>query len=94
MKRYCPRCSNQGSEVPEYSLQQKRALHHLKVSKKSSELMMKIKSLHNLSLMDTKFIYMHINEKYGKCNRCNVDYLKEEYVHCPKCKALNFNWNV
>ena len=56
--------------------------------------MEKIKSFYDVQDIDAKFSLMHINKKYGKCNRCNVDFLDEEYIVCPKCRALNFNWKL
>ena len=94
MKRNCPKCSDREFEVPEYTLEQKKRLSNLKANKKLGELITEIESLHNIKSIDAKFNFMHINAKYGKCNRCKVDNLKEEYVNCPKCKALNFNWKV
>ena len=54
----------------------------------------KIQKLYSLPLIDAKFTLMHISNEYGKCNRCNNNELKGEYVTCSKCKSLNYNWKV
>jgi len=43
---------------------------------------------------DAKYIVTHINTEYGRCKRCIFNNLDEEYVKCPKCGALNFNWKI
>ncbi len=94
MKKKCPRCSNDEYEVPDFTQQEKRVLSGLKANNKLGELIEKLESLYDIRSIDAKFSLMHINKKYGKCNRCKVDYLEEEYVLCPKCNALNFNWSI
>ncbi len=47
-----------------------------------------------ISHQDAKFLVTHINKIYGHCNNCNFDNLNEEYINCPKCGALNFNWQT
>jgi len=67
----------------------------MKLKMKSSPLIVKkLVEEFKLSLLDSKFILHHINVVYGHCNRCKHQGLKEEYINCPKCKALNFNWKV
>lgn len=44
-----------------------------------------LKSEFSLSLLETKFILLHINQKHNKCNRCNYEHLNKEYVICPIC---------
>jgi len=94
MKRLCQRCNPQEFEVPEYNLEQKKLLQKLKKANDFGELQQKISSFHSIRPIDAKFVLMHINRDYGKCNRCRVDNLAGEYVVCPKCKALNFNWET
>ena len=94
MKRKCSRCSNREFEVPDYTAKEKKILSDLKANNRYGELIEKIESLHNIEIIDAKFTLLHINKEYGKCNRCSVDSLEGEYVICPKCKALNFNWEV
>lgn len=94
MIKYCKRCVKRNYLVPEFTLEEKKTLTELKANNKPLEVIQKIKTLYNVEMIDSKFSLMHINEVYGKCNRCNVDYLQGEYVDCPKCKALNFNWNL
>lgn len=94
MIKTCQRCVKRDYQVPEFTLQEKKTLLELKVNHKFMEVIQKIRDLYNVEMIDAKFSLMHINEVYGKCNRCNVDYLKGEYVECPKCKSLNFNWNI
>ena len=94
MKRSCQKCSDREFEVPDYTLEEKKLLSDLKTNYRLGELIEKIESLYDLESIDAKFSFMHINKEYGKCNRCNVDNLEGEYIVCPKCKALNFNWNV
>ncbi|MGL5890736.1 MAG: Com family DNA-binding transcriptional regulator, partial [Bacteroidia bacterium] len=47
---------------------------------------------YEINLKEAKYIINHINTNYGHCKRCNFDKLDEEYIKCPKCGALNFNW--
>lgn len=47
-----------------------------------------------LSHTEAKYIVMHINHTYGHCKRCNFTALTGEYINCPKCGALNFNWKI
>ena len=49
---------------------------------------------YKLSHLESKYITTHINESYGKCNRCDFNELNEEYLNYPKCGALNFNWKI
>lgn len=94
MKRNCHRCSARNFEVPEFTFNEKKTLLELKRNGEHMKVVSKIRSLYNIDLVDAKFSLMHMNTKYGNCNRCNNDKLKEEYITCPKCKSLNFNWSV
>ena len=94
MKRSCSRCSDKEFEVPDFTPEEKRVLINLKKGNRFVELMEEIKFRYEIQDIEAKFSLMHINRQYGKCNRCNVDYLEGEYVVCPKCRALNFNWKL
>ncbi len=93
-RKSCIRCSGKKYEVPEFTIEEKILLTELKRQNKFFEVSEKIKSLYNIENLDAKFSMMHINKLFGKCNRCKVDYLEDEYVTCPKCKSLNFNWKL
>lgn len=94
MKVKCKNCLPFGGiEIPEFEqseklmLQEMRALSPLKLTKY-------IIDNFAMSHRDAKYIVAHINKKYGHCNSCNFDNLNEEFMNCPKCGALNFNWRI
>ncbi len=82
-----------GIEIPDFSQSTKIELIGL-TAQSSLQSIKFIVDNFNLSHRDAKYISTHINAIYGHCNRCNYDKLDEEYVQCPKCGALNFNWNT
>ncbi len=94
MRLSCKKCSEREFEVPNFTSKEKKILSELKINNKLGELIQKIESLYQIESIDAKFSFMHINKTYGKCNRCNNDSLEGEYVECPKCKVLNFNWKI
>lgn len=47
-----------------------------------------------ISPVIAKYITTHINVNNGHCNNCIFDQLDKEYIQCPKCGALNFNWKL
>lgn len=94
MKLECKRCISKQFEVPEFSNNDKRILVKLKSNNKFSEIFQILKSTYLLDIDDAKFSYLHINTIYSECNRCNFKDLKDEYITCPKCKSLNYNWKV
>jgi len=94
MKVKCKNClPKEGIEVPDFSQSEKSDLYELKLSS-PIKAMKHLVDEHKLSLLKAKYMVGHINEIYGKCNRCKFNNLKDEYCKCPKCKALNFNWKV
>ncbi len=94
MKVKCKNClPTDGIEIPAFNQIEKIKLKELTVL---SPLQSTKYILDNyiISLRDAKYIITHINKTYGHCNRCNFDKLNEEYINCPKCGALNFNWHT
>jgi hypothetical protein len=94
MKRSCNRCSKNEFEVPNFTLPEKQILSELKSSKQIMNVISKIESWYKIKFIDAKFSLMHINIKHGECHRCNFKNLEGEYVTCPKCQSLNFNWKL
>jgi hypothetical protein len=94
MERICLRCnSNKSYEVPLFSTSEKEELL-LKARDSSIKTVKTLINEFKVSHATAKFIRLHINVKYGKYNQCNFSELNKEYVNCPKCNALNFNWKV
>ncbi len=91
------RCKNclpkEGVEVPDFAISEKNKLAELIVQSPLHTTKYIIDNF-KLSHRDAKYIVTHINRIYGQCNRCNFDTLDEEYINCPKCGALNFNWKT
>lgn len=83
----------EGLIIPNFSLSDKIALSkmHAESPLQSVKWLM---SAYHLNHGDAKYIVMHMNPKQGTCHRCNNIGLAEEYVNCPKCKALNMNWKI
>lgn len=94
MKVQCKNClPKEGIEVPEFGRSDKIRLSKMKLDSPIKT----VKCLmddYKLSHLESKYITTHINESYGKCNRCDFNKLNEEYLSCPKCGALNFNWKI
>ncbi|KXX69121.1 hypothetical protein [Flammeovirga sp. SJP92] len=94
MKVQCKNClPKEGIEVPDFTQSEKTRL--LKMKREST--IKTIKCLiddYKLSHLESKYIALHMNEDYGKCNRCNYNELDQEYLNCPKCGALNLNWQI
>lgn len=94
MKVQCKNClQNEVVEIPDFTQSEKKDL--LECYQKSpldavKHLMHSLKVSHR----DAKYIVTHINPNYGRCKRCIFDNLDEEYMKCPKCGALNFNWKI
>lgn len=94
MKVSCKNClPKEGINVPEFSIIEKRHLHFLK-QKSIIKVILYLQDIYKLKTETSKYIAVHINLLYGKCNRCNYQKLDREYINCPKCKALNFNWVI
>jgi Zn finger protein HypA/HybF involved in hydrogenase expression len=94
MKVQCKNClPKEGIEVPELKQSDKNRLSKMKQESPIKT----VKCLmddYGLSHLESKYITTHINENYGKCNRCDFNELDQEYLNCPKCGALNFNWKI
>lgn len=94
MKVQCKNCSpEEGIEIPDFTQSEKVELHELNLTSPLHTvklLMSKFKVKH----IDAKYIVTHINRDYGQCKRCSFNKLDEEYIKCPKCGALNFNWKI
>ena len=94
VKVQCKNCLPEaGLEIPNFSQSEKIRLLELAIQSRLDATKYIINNL-NLSHRDAKYIVTHINTIYGHCNRCNFDKLDEEYIKCPKCGALNFNWKI
>ena len=94
MKVQCKNClPEEGIELPDFTQSDKESLTEMKLESpvKTVKLLM---NDYKLSQRDSKYIVTHINKEYGKCNRCNFNKLDQEYLNCPKCGALNFNWRL
>ena len=94
MKIKCPKClPKEGIEIPKFELNDKqKIIQFLSISPMKA--INYLKSEFSLSLLESKFIVLHVNQKYNKCNRCNKEHLNNEYVICPKCNSLNINWKI
>jgi hypothetical protein len=92
MKVQCKHClPREGIDIPNFKQSEKAGLLELAIQ--SPILCIKyIIDNFKLNHQYAKYIATHINKNYGKCNRCDFDKLDKEYVTCPKCGALNFNW--
>jgi hypothetical protein len=94
MKVQCKHClPKEGIEIPDFTKTDKKVLHEMKLKSPFHPLKYLIDDF-KLTHLDAKYITLHINKDYGRCNRCFFHNLDEEYIKCPKCGALNFNWNI
>jgi hypothetical protein len=94
MKVKCKNClPKEGIEIPDFTPSEKKRLWELKLKSPIHSVKHLIDNF-KLSHSDAKYITLHINKDYGRCNRCSFDKLDEEYIKCPKCGALNFNWKI
>lgn len=94
MKVQCKKClPKEGIEIPYFNQSEKNDLFGL-ICLSPIRAIKYIIDNFNLSHGEAKYIISHINKIHGKCNRCNFDKLNEEYINCPKCGALNFNWKT
>ena len=94
MRVKCKKClPKEGIDIPTFNDSDKNHLWNLK-KESSIKVVKHLIEDDKFSYRDAKYITTHINIEYGKCNRCNCTTLDVEYINCPKCKALNFNWNI
>lgn len=94
MKVQCKNClPKEGIEVPEFTQSDKNRLSEMK-EESSIKTVKCLMEDYRLSHLVSKYITTHINKIYGKCNRCDFNELDQEYLNCPKCGALNFNWKI
>lgn len=94
MKVQCKNClPKEGIAIPEFTQSDKTILSDMKRNSSIKTVKYLIDNF-KLSIQDSKYITTHINERYGKCNRCNFNELDKECANCPKCRALNLNWKT
>lgn len=94
MKVKCKNCApEEGIEVPDFSQSEKNKIHEIVLEARLYAVKYIVEDL-GLGRRDAKYIVTHVNSVYGHCNRCTFDKLDEEYITCPKCGALNFNWKT
>jgi hypothetical protein len=94
MKLKCKNCSpKERIDIPEFSQPDKNRLSEMKQDSpiKTVKYLM---DNYKFSHLESKYITNHINKCHGKCNRCDFNELDREYLNCPKCGALNFNWKT
>ena len=90
----CKRCNTaEVYELPDFSLDAKQVLVAL-CMKSPLLAIQEMQKTHSISHKKGKFITMHLNLKTNSCHRCETPLDSKEYISCPKCKALNFNWNL
>lgn len=94
MKVKCKNCyPPEGIDVPDFSQTEKSKLWRLRTESPIHSVKYLMDNF-ELSHLNAKYIATHITKKYGHCNKCSFDKLKGEYINCPKCEALNFNWRM
>ncbi len=94
MKVQCKNClQNEVVEIPDFTQSEKNGLLELNLKSPLHTVKHLIDNF-KVSHRDAKYIVTHINTDYGRCKRCIFDNLDEEYIKCPKCGALNFNWKI
>ncbi len=92
MKIQCKHClPREGIEIPDFSPLEKQEIWEWK-QKSSVYAVKQLMVDKQFSLLHAKYIVTHLNKSYGHCNRCEFDQLDGEYITCPICNALNFNW--
>ncbi|KOY85819.1 hypothetical protein AD998_06345 [bacterium 336/3] len=95
MKVKCKHClSTEEIEIPDFKQEEKLKLKELIAVALLLHSDKYLIDTYKVSLTHAKYITNHINKIYGHCNRCSFDKLDEEYINCPKCGALNFNWKI
>jgi hypothetical protein len=94
MKVQCKNClPKEGIEIPDFTQSEKSRLLELTIQSPIHSIKYIVDNF-RLSHRDAKYIVTHINTKYGHCNHCSFDKLDQQYINCPKCGALNFNWKT
>ena len=94
MKISCKRCNAaEVFELPIFSLEIKKELVALRM-KSPLLAIQEMRKTHGISHRNGKFITAHLNLKTNTCHRCETALDPKEYTSCPKCNALNFNWNL
>jgi hypothetical protein len=94
MKVKCKNClPTEGIEIPDFKQSEKIKLKELTILSPLRSTKYVIDNF-TISHRDAKYIVTHINKIYGHCIRCNFEKLNEEYINCPKCGSLNFNWQT
>jgi len=90
----CKNClPKEGIDIPDFTISEKSKLVELTIQSplhSTKYIIDNFKLIH----VDAKYIVTHINGIYGQCNRSKFDSREEEYINCPKCGALNFNWKT
>lgn len=94
MKVQCKNClPKEGIEIPDFTQLEKNRLLKLAIQS-PIDLTKYIMDNFHLSHTVAKYMVTHINKTYGHCNCCSFGKLNEEYIICPKCGVLNFNWKM
>jgi len=94
MKVQCKKCSpKEGIEISDFSQTEKQIISTLTVQS-AIQAVKYLTDNYRISHTNAKYIVTHINKSYAHCNRCSFDKLNAEYITCPKCGALNFNWEI
>lgn len=94
MKVQCKNClQNEVVDIPDFTQPEKKGLLELNL-KSPLHTVKHLIDKFKVSHRDAKYIVTHINTDYGHCKRCAFDNLDGEYIKCPKCDALNFNWKI
>jgi hypothetical protein len=94
MNVQCKNCSpEEGVEIPDFTESEKIDLQELNLTSPLHTVKL-LMSKFQVRHIDAKYIVTHMNTDYGYCKRCSFDNLDGEYIKCPKCDALNFNWKI
>lgn len=89
---YCEKCKN---EIPNPLLtpQHKKEILECVHAGMPLQAVYILKANDYTELKEAKAFVDHICRTRGECHKCSYDQLKQEYEVCPKCKALNINWD-
>lgn len=94
MRIICKNClPKEGIDIPEFSLAEKKQIVAWRFESKI-RVVKHLMEVGQFNHLEAKFIATHFNVKYGECHFCGYRGLDKEYMICPKCEALNFNWGV